>query len=173
MFDAINQALGQAGALMDAAETHGIICGFLCAADEKDDDLWLKYVLSQQTDNEPSSNDCRRVLLKLKDYIQDQLNSPEFVIQLLLPDDEAMLIQRVNAMSEWCEGFLLGLTLGGLKDSKQLDDELEEFIEDLVAFSHIDADTPPEEAEEAAYTELVEYIRVGMLNIYESRRRLH
>ncbi|MEO1593737.1 MAG: UPF0149 family protein [Pseudomonadota bacterium] len=93
-----------------------------------------------------------------------------------LPDDEDDLRDRVEAIVEWAGGFLAGLgegaALRGSPARKRLDEEpLAELISDLgeisrAALSEEDIEEDINAAE-AAYTEIVEYLRVLAQLAYE------
>ena len=76
---------------------------------------------------------------------------------------------QVNALGEWCQGFLIGLSLGGVEDFQALPDDAKEIARDLVEIAR--AGTSYElsglEDDEEAFVELVEFIRVGALLINE------
>ncbi|MCP4699021.1 MAG: UPF0149 family protein [Gammaproteobacteria bacterium] len=169
MFNAINQVLQRAKALPDAAEAHGVICGFLCLSPAGDDEPWLQHILADSIADELLADDCRRVLLRLRDYTKHRLESSSCEIIPLLPNDEQPLAARTTALRDWCQGFLFGLGLGGLKDFAGLPAEGGEFIRDLDNFCRVDTDTGESEENEAAYFELTEYIRVGMLTLSEGQ----
>ncbi len=71
--------------------------------------------------------------------------------------------QRVIAMSEWCQGFLLGFGTSGVTGDTSLTAETSEALRDFAEFVQID----PEQADdESDLMELVEYIRVASLTIF-------
>ena len=164
MHQAITEVLQRAGALLDAAETHGVLCGFLCSGAKDNDERWLKAVFGE---NEflCVEEKYRSVLLNLKNYLQDQLDSPDFIFTPLLPSDNQPLETRVAALSGWSEGFLLGLGISDLRNQR-LSAENQEFIADVLKFSKLSIPVAENEIHEQAYMELVEYLRVGVLNLY-------
>jgi hypothetical protein len=74
-------------------------------------------------------------------------------------------------MAQWCEGFLHGLVMRA--DSEQLkkrlaSEPLSDIIRDLLEISRAAVDAAAdEETNEAAYTELLEYLRVAAQLVYE------
>jgi uncharacterized protein YgfB (UPF0149 family) len=88
----------------------------------------------------------------------------------LLPDDDAPLEDRVEALGAWCQGFLYGY--GSATEGRRTPPtgDVAEVLTDLAEISRGGAtglDT--EEVEEGAYTELVEFLRVGVQTIYDEQ----
>ena len=87
----------------------------------------------------------------------------------LLPDDDALMEERLSALAHWCQSFLTGLAAGlsrrGIQSLKALPDEAQEIIQDFAAIAQLEtelADDEPEEGE-ASFVELEEYVKVGAL----------
>ncbi len=89
----------------------------------------------------------------------------------MLPDDDEHLGERTAALAHWCSGFLYGLGVSGVTESTQLPGEAAEVLGDLAKIASVDYELDePGEAEEQAYEEVVEYVRVGALLVFESLR---
>jgi uncharacterized protein YgfB (UPF0149 family) len=81
----------------------------------------------------------------------------------LLPDDEASLSERADALSLWCQGFLYGLGSGTTPDPGKVSAEAGEIIRDLTEITHVGVEAGEENEEnEAAFAEVVEFVRVGV-----------
>ena len=90
----------------------------------------------------------------------------------LLPDDDAPLRQRADALGAWCQGLLYGLGLGQADRRGQLSVESREFLRDATEIAQVGFETDEaSEADETAYAEVVEYLRVGLLMVLEDLRR--
>ncbi len=91
----------------------------------------------------------------------------------LLPPDDASLEARSAALGEWCHGFLYGLGAGRMPDPGSLRDDIGELLRDFTEITHaaVDPDEPVE-VSESAYTELVEFVRVGVQVLFEELRPL-
>jgi uncharacterized protein YgfB (UPF0149 family) len=156
-----------------AAEAHGLLAGLLCTDAGIDAGLWLEQILDPGATN-PNGRD-RALLDRLFEETRRQLDDFDFSFELFLPDDDRPLRERADALGEWCQGFLLGLGYGS-KDS-DWPGECTEILRDFVEISRLDPDVSGE-ADEAAYAELAEYVRVGVQVIrseLQSRtpKRLH
>jgi len=162
-FEQIEQRLGQ----RDPAEVHGVICGTLCVTQDNNDDIWLARIQHELFGSDPLIHETQTMLRELFSMTASQLNDAELRFSPLLPADRRGLSVRVDALGRWCEGFLLGLSLGGLKQRHRLPTEAQEFLRDLSDIARVGFDTDEaEDEDEAAYMEIVEYIRVGVLLLH-------
>lgn len=145
----------------DTSELHGILCGLLCLEQGLRSESWLDYVASTTTVSQYLSQDA---LTALHSATVEQLVNEDFAFALLLPDDEHDLNVRAAALGSWCQGFLSGLGLAGLQQKNSLPDEIQEFISDVSEIAWVGFDLAnPDEEDEAAYAEIVEYLRIGVL----------
>ncbi|ALG69316.2 UPF0149 family protein [Beggiatoa leptomitoformis] len=168
LYQPLNQSLQHAGALMDIAEAHGILTSMLCAAPHLSHDIWLKHILGETAGRDLLADESRQQLIALHEYTQHQLASNHFEFTPLLPSDDEPLYLRTQSLGGWCEGFVFGLGLAGIKSMQQLTEEIQEFIRDVVNISHLAPIAENTEEDEVAYAELIEYIRVGVSTFYEA-----
>lgn len=142
---------------------HGTLCGVLCVRQNQTADAWIKEFAPEMNEEE------KKKLTALFELTRQQLNSPDLDFRLLLPDDQQSLRQRTEAIAGWSRGFLYGLGIGGLKKDTPLDTDTREFLSDVARIAkaayHSSHDT---HENEAAYCEIVEYLRMGLLLVYES-----
>ncbi|MGH8462083.1 MAG: UPF0149 family protein [Stenotrophobium sp.] len=169
-YDDLQQTLVRLDYDEDAAGYHGALCGALCVIAPAEINFQDLLAPGEQTINVPDSA-SRRLLQRLMDQSLHSLQDDEKGFTPLLPDDEAMLAARVQALSAWCEGFLFGLASRPRFDIKTCSEEAREIIHDFTQFTHASiAQEDDAEIEETAYAELVEYIRVGAQLIYMELR---
>ena len=96
------------------------------------------------------------------------LRQPDMEFELLLPADELPIDVRTAALAQWCQGFLYGLGAGAVPDASELPGDAGEVVRDFGEISRAGVDsTQDEESNEAAYTELVEFVRVGVQLLFE------
>jgi yecA family protein len=162
-FEELESACLQGGLSYTAAEIHGILTGLLCSPGVSDPETWLgridEHPTDEADDNGPWSQLYQNTLA--------QLAGDTFDFRLLLPADDTPLRQRTEALADWCRGFLYGISNGNLQQKMELSDNVTEIIEDLTQISRAGHDEDDEDEEgEAAYMELVEYIRAGTMLIY-------
>lgn len=153
----LDRLLRRTGAMVDAAECHGSLCGTLCAP-AGDPGSWLERLL-EGTD---APGDVRAALTRLVADTRRQLRDGDLSFSPLLPDDAERLADRVAALGEWCEGFLFGLGNAGLRDFDRLPPDAQEVVRDLVEIARVGVPTDEGAGNEEAYAELVEYLRVGV-----------
>lgn len=180
VYDALAHGLTQAGAVQNPADVHGTLTGMLSIDNEAD-------ALGALDDD--ASDALRQALPVLREMTLEGLFDPNMGFMPLLPDDEAALETRVQALARWCAGFLYGLGSqqgGGEEfDLWRLSGEAREVLNDLsqLARAGLTAEDSDAESAEADYAELVEYVRVGVQMIFlelrpkregpETRERLH
>ena len=155
---------------LNPAELHGLLCGLLCAEGELALDRWLQLAREALADDVELSASVQDLLAKLLDYRVAQLNDPDCSITPLLPDDSAPLLQRTDALGEWCQGLLYGLGMGHIEQHGVLSGESREFLRDVADIAQLGLDAATNEADETAYVEVVEYLRIGLLIIQHDLR---
>ena len=169
-YEQLETVLAQAGAAVSAAEGHGILCGLCCVRPVVSAGDWEPLILGDGLSANQLVSDARRSLEQLWRQGMRQLESPECAFQLLLPPDTRHLSQRTELLGCWCAGFLYALGLAGEEAYGRLSGEAKEFLRDVSEISRIDTGVDGDEAEEQAYTEVLEYVRVGMMMVYEDLR---
>jgi uncharacterized protein YgfB (UPF0149 family) len=88
--------------------------------------------------------------------------------ELLIPDDTDTLEERTRALGLWCNGFLYGLGCNGAGDPRQLPADAAEIVRDLGEISQAGVDAQDsDEANETAFAELLEFVRVGVQLVFE------
>lgn len=166
-FDAVERALAAGGSAVHAAEAHGCLCGALCARRVYLPSEWLEEILADAEDQ----GAVVRLTGPLADLYEGSgadLASGDLEFSPLLPDDQAAIQDRVTALAEWCHGFLYGIGASGTLAKIELSDEVQEFLGDLTEMTRVDASGEDVgEAEEEAYFELVEYVRMGVQLVYD------
>lgn len=181
-FKDITALFRHVGLSLDPAECHGCLCGLLCAATELQGVDWANQVLAGKLGlpetgaplpPPPSSaeGEGRALLLQLYGQTAEQLDDPEYGFFPLLPDDNHPLDERVEALSRWCQGFLLGLGLGGVQEQSGLPGDSHEVMRDFAEISRLGRSEGGED-DEAAYAEVLEYVRMAVLLVYEEMRPL-
>ena len=99
-----------------AAECHGFICAHVCMSGNISQEVVNEYLLGGVIDDQ-LIDECQVRISELVIDIAEQFSSPEIELQLMLPDDEVPLEIRGQALTDWCQGFLSGLGVGGLENT--------------------------------------------------------
>lgn len=164
----LQTSLEKADADMSAAESHGVLCGIFCAGGRPELGDWLGQVFEELDLNNMLIKEASQLLVGLFENTQAQLNDSDADFQMLLPDDETQLSARTQALAQWCQGFTYGLASGGLKQETELPEDTAELLQDLVEIGRADHNAEiQDEADEEAYMQLYEYVRMGVLLINE------
>jgi len=154
----------------ELAECHGVACGLLCRDVEATLDAYIVLLAMLELVKTPGTA-FKLSLEELLGSTRTQLEDEEMSLSLWLPGDVETLEDRTSALAQWCSGFLAGLGGGGDGPLKALSDDANEAIHDLQQIATADVtDTTESEADENAFTEIVEYIRVVVLMIREDLR---
>lgn len=163
----LSLSLRELNALTDAAETHGLICGFICAGSSLDDSGWVNTVLGELDQDDILHTPAGLVLMGAYAHTFSQLTGFQFDFQLILPNDFDPLPLRVEAMTHWCQGFVTGLVLGGadLQLSEEVRDIVKECTQFMTADKNIDDSMTHDEAEEALFA-LVEHVRLSAIYLH-------
>ena len=169
-YEQLEAVLAQASATVNAAEGHGILCGLCCVRPFVNSGDWEPLILGEVSPEDAAVAEARRLLEQLWRQGILQLESSECAFQLVLPPDSRRLSQRTELLGCWCAGFLYALGLAGEEVYGKLSSEARDFIRDLSEISRIDSGAQGDDTEEKAYTEVLEYVRVGVLMVYEDLR---
>lgn len=166
-YDEVARQLSALATQRGAAEVHGMVCGALCVFEPERVD---PRQLLESTDPAQALNrgqDSDEALKALTASALAALQDVENGFTPLLPDDQTSLPNRVQELVNWCEGFLYGLGTRPGVDLEACSEELQEILRDFTEFTRAGLDTDGnQELEEAAYAELVEYIRVGVQLVF-------
>jgi uncharacterized protein YgfB (UPF0149 family) len=85
-----------------------------------------------------------------------------------LPEDDAAVEERVEALGQWCQGFLLGISAGGLKDLDKLPGDSGEILRDMVEIARVGSyELEGGDEDEESFQQLLEYVRTGVLLLNE------
>ncbi|MFP4155759.1 MAG: UPF0149 family protein [Halothiobacillaceae bacterium] len=162
-YEQVTEALEQAGAPLDAAEAHGVLLGLFASVGAVSRRRWLDELIPEQarggqTDQLP--------IRALYDQVVAQLGQADNLgLDLCLPEDEVAFDERLQALRDWCQGYLYGFGAGG-GVPEQLPEDAREVFDDLLQIGQLDADSAASEANEQAYAELVEYLRAGIVVLH-------
>ncbi len=170
-------------AALGAIESHGALCGMLCAQGATDAAQWMLHVLGEREGSSPALQQAGKMLMQMHQATMEQMNDIDIEFDLMLPDDDESLEARVEALGIWCQGFVFGLAIGGIKEDTELPDDSKEIIRDIIEISRagyvVDEEAElavseegSDEEDEIAFMEVTEYVRMGILLVYEELQPL-
>lgn len=170
-YSRIEEAFRRLGAGASAPENHGALCGLLCARGHVAQPEWLALMRGEdraaRPDGDAPGGATDAAVDELFEETVDRLHESDRLFQPLLPGDQESLAVRSGAMAEWCSGFLYGLGAGGISDVSSLPEDVQEITGDIAQISRAATEGVGGEEDEAAYAELVEYLRAGVTLVYE------
>ena len=167
-YDDVADRLGAASTTMGAAECHGFLAGLVCASGIADRKVWIREIFEAYDPKDALQSAALTALQDVYAEVQTDLNSPDLDFHLLLPEDPASLRERTEALGFWCQGYLVGLGIGGLPPSQKMSAEVRELLEDFSRIANVDFELDESEEEQVAFEEVAEYLRVAVLVLYES-----
>jgi len=160
-------ALAADSAPESVAETHAVVTGLLCARTQQDDRELATHLAALQVGDWTSD----RILDQLGpalSQLRNELGADDMSFQLLLPTEDRPLEERTRCLAHWCSGFLPGFGAAAPTiRSEEASDALRMLEQIARAATDPDSD---QEAEEGAYVELVEFVRVAVLMLREECR---
>jgi yecA family protein len=170
-YEELDEALRRCGASWDAAQAHGLLTGRRAVGGAAAAPDWLLQVLEDTDKRDALRRECQRMLDELYQATFWQLTERLSEFAPLLPDDDVAAAQRAAAMAHWCEGFLHGLVAAdhdqAFKD-RLAAEPLADIIRDMLQITRATVDEDSDdEANEAAYAEIHEYLRVAAQLAYE------
>lgn len=176
-----SKMLTKSGADISPTEAHGMLAGLLCGRPDAVSEVWVRLLYTESmTESDANAlqlsvpEELNQVLDALYQSTSVQLISGDFDFKLLLPADDYPLAERAYALAEWSRGFLFGFGVSDQRSYDSLPDDVSEMLRDysdIAQLEHQDADAGAEdggEDEERAYFELVEYVRMGAMMIYQT-----
>ena len=147
------------------SELHGLITGIVCVTEAPTRDEWLQIL---STLSVPKLDEEALALLEEEAIdIAHALSEEELDYLPMLPDDEHLLSERVQALADWCNGVVLGFGLasGNIRANEQ---ELIESLQDVASVEFEESDD--DEEGEQSYQELYEFVRLIPVSLAVGRK---
>jgi yecA family protein len=166
-FDRFDHLLNAIELEVGASEIHGVISGLLCIGHTEAHADWFADLFDNRSSDDLLVREARQLLGQLYQTTRIQIDDEDLEFSPYLPSDSLSLQERAKCLSEWCQGFLYGLGLAGV-DEGALSGDAREALKDLSEFTKLDDENIElDEASEAAYVELQEFLRIATLLIWE------
>lgn len=149
------------------SELHGLLTGIVCVTQAPSGEEWQQILATLEI---PTLDE--HALSLLTDESEDvahALSDDELDYLPLLPDDEHVLADRVQALADWCAGLVLGF---GLASGHIRPDEMELIghLQDVAAVEFEESDN--DEEGEQSYEELYEFVRLIPVSLSMGRKKV-
>jgi uncharacterized protein len=149
------------------SELHGLITGIVCVTQAPTREEWIQILETLEVaELDP---EALQILEEEGEDIAHALSEDELDYLPMLPDDEHVLSERVQALADWCAGVVLGFGLasGHIRADEQ---ELIEHLQDVAAVEFDESDDDDEGEE--SYQELYEFVRLIPVSLSMGRKKI-
>lgn len=160
-----NLLLEEGAVTFSPSELHGLIVGQVAAGQRFEKESLTRFCAQQIDLAQIVQPNAGSSLESLYQEALNQLESNNFELELLLPDDEHSLGQRAEQLGLWVTGFIAGFGLAVTEQASNLSSEAQESIGDLVQIAQIDASDEAEE-DEGLLMEVEEYVRMAAMLLF-------
>lgn len=164
----LQQSVTEWPELESPAFLQGMLIGELCGAETLSVSDFVK-ALMKELDARSVRERFLEQLYRLYEQTKAGLESTQCDLVLCIPE-EGNLFARARAVAQWCEGFIygFGLTHGDRQDGPE---EVKEYLETVIEISRLDVDSlegETDEGLEGQLEELIEFLRIGAITVYET-----
>jgi yecA family protein len=161
-FNDLTITLEQTELKLHASQVHGLMTGVLSGSFDKNSD-WQQLVMGEKLTDETED-----MMQLLYEGTAKQLSDFLFEFTIVLPDDDVELPVRAEALTVWCQGYVTGLKVAGVPIANREPSDLTEAIDDLIEIAKMNyQQVESSEEDEEAYAELVEYVRMAVILIFQ------
>jgi len=167
-YDEWTYKLDQAYVMASAAEVHGLITGLLSAGVEPDAQQLLPVLHDFLNDGQALPVDIKQHVVSMIESTAKELAKNDFSFSMLLPSDDDSLAERLDAMVEWTQAFLVGFAVQQT-DLSLVSADVREALDQLTEVTRIDIHTTDDgsaEENDEAYFLVLEHIRIMVLACY-------
>lgn len=165
LYDQFEELLAEADCEITAAEFQGILSGMISAGLRSSNLDWLGQINALINENNALSDDLRRFAKTLFEETGKAFSDDDLLAPILIPDDSYPLVDRLESLSFWSQGYLLGFGLQ-FGDEKKLQQEIKESLNDIAEISQVSIDNDDNEEANIALETLIEHIKVAVKMIY-------
>ena len=155
---ALDDVLADLDPTESLAYLHGSLTARLVSGQRLDRAAWLTAACEALEIDAELSEQHTTVLHHLYDGTLTELKTEDFALTLMLPND-APLPDRLEALSDWCAGFVSTLGVTGQLTAPEGEDE--ELLEDLIAIAQLDVESESDAEAEEDYAALTEHVRLA------------
>lgn len=167
-YDDWTHKLDQNAMMASAAELHGLIAGMLSAGMQADAGMMLPVLHDFLNDGQAVNAELKGQIGLLIAETSSQLKDEELGFALLLPNDDEALPERLEALVEWTQSFLVGFAISQ-HNLSVCSADVREAIEQLTEVTRIDVYTQDDSSDaenEESYFLVLEHVRVLVMTCF-------
>jgi len=165
LYESFDEVLAEADCEITASEFQGILVGMICAGLEPANGGWEKELVSAANDGQTLSVDAKSAADSVALESQRALIEQDELAPILIPDSDYPMIDRLESVSLWCQGFLLGFGLQ-IGDSLAKKAEIQESLQDISEISMMKLSQEDDEASQNDLLVVIEHVKVAVQLIY-------
>jgi len=165
LYDQFEEILAEADCEVTAAEFQGILTGMISAGLESSNSQWLSQIGDLTSENNILSQELRKFATMLFEESNKAISDDDLLAPILIPDDSYPMVDRLESLSLWSQGYLLGFGLQ-FGDKKALQKEIQESLTDIAEISQVSIENDDTEEANTALETLIEHIKVAVKMIY-------
>jgi hypothetical protein len=167
-YDHWTSQLDQHSVMASAAELQGLIAGMLSAGIPADAGTILPVLYDFLNDGQALNTHLKGLIEQLIAETARQLAEEDYSLQLLLPSDDDAMPERLEAMIEWAQAFLVGFAIQQT-DLSLVSPDVREAIDQLTEVTRIDIHTEDDASDaenEESYFLVLEHMRLLVLTCF-------
>lgn len=167
-YDHWTSQLDQHSVMASAAELQGLIAGMLSAGIPADAGTILPVLYDFLNDGQALNTHLKGLIEQLIAETARQLAEEDYSLQLLLPSDDDAMPERLEAMIEWAQAFLVGFAIQQT-DLSLVSADVREAIDQLTEVTRIDIYTEDDASDaenEESYFLVLEHMRLLVLTCF-------
>ncbi len=149
---------------LSASQLSGMLHGLVSHGFVPEHGHWQQQLSNFLNSGDPLPAEAYEGLEQLLAFTQKDYQMDSFSIDLIVPEDDYPLPQRLLALADWTQGFLTGYGL--IKQEKELAGDAKEAMQDLAQIAQLDSETEEAEELEQAYMTLCEHIKMSAQIIF-------
>lgn len=167
-FDDLAELFVKMGSTLSPTYLHGSISGVLAAGKRMAQADWLDWALDQMAPTEEVQEAHVTILQGLYFKTLSELEDESLAFELLLPNEDTPMLDRLQALSDWAGSFLgaFGAT-GVVQETSDMPATLQEILEDLSEIAQVDATSAEDlTSAEDDFVAVAEHVRVSALTVF-------
>lgn len=165
LYEEFEDALSAADCDINAAEIQGVLAGMISAGLKANEPHWSCTLLELVNDGKSLTQEAQTLLKLVFSESYDAFNEDDGLAPILVPNDQYPLIDRLEAITVWSQGYLLGF--GIQQGQKPINSkEINEALLDISEISQLELSSDESEESQMALITLIEHIKVAVKVIY-------